>query len=106
MKGENQMKDSRFDNICIPIDALSSISSKLILLVADKEYEKAQEIVNDILTEEVSEEKRELAALIYLQILILNGHEEIAKILLKEFQRSIKTKAVQSLCMRTLAKLD
>ena len=70
------------------------------------EYEKAQDIANDILLEEVSEDKKELAVLIYLQILILNGHEEIAKILLKEFQKSIKTKAVQSLCKRTLVQLN
>ena len=100
------MKDKRFDGIMIPIDSVSPKFLKIIYLVADKEYDEALQMVDEYISQVEDAEQKNIATMIFLQILALAGYGEIVSILLKALLKNFKAHSKERcLCQRTINNL-
>ena len=100
------MKDKRFNAITIPLDNVAPEFIKLICLVADKEYDEAFQRLDEHISKVEDAEQKNIALMIFLQVLALAGYEKIASILLKALQKNFKVHSkARHLCQRTIKNL-
>lgn len=97
------MKDKRFEGMMIPIDKVSYELMEIISLVTNEEYDEALNIVDDYISQNKDTEKKNIAAMIFLQILALAGYRGISSILLESLHKrfGICSKA-RNMCKRTI----
>lgn len=96
------MKDNSFENIYIPVSFASSKFSKIVILAANKEYGKALDFINEQMMSSNDIESKNILVLMALQILILEGYNNIASVLLEAIQNNFHTSKTEHLCKETL----
>lgn len=100
------MRDERFDGITISLDSISPEFLKIICLVANKEYDEALQIVEEYISQVEDAEQKNIATMIFLQILALAGYGEITSILLEALLKNFKEHSKERcLCQRTINNL-
>ena len=97
------MKDKRFEGINFSSKLISPEFMDVLVLVADKEYDEALQIVDEYIDDVKDDELKNIAALMSLQILALAGYGEIASVLLKALLKKFKIHSqAKGICKRTL----
>ena len=97
------MKDKLFDNITIPVDEISPEILKVIFFAADEEYDEALDRLDDYIVQVEDDEQKNIAVMMFLQILVLAGFGETASVMLKALLKNLKfCSKEKSLCKRTI----
>ena len=97
------MKDKRFDNITIPVDEISPEILKVIFFAADEEYDEALDRLDDYIAQVEDDEQKNIAVMMFLQILVLAGFGETASVMLKALLKNMKFHSKEkSLCKRII----
>ena len=100
------MKDERFNGVYVPFGSVSPEILEIVSLVADKEYCKALSMVDEYISKNENNRRKNIAAMMSLQILALAGYKEIASILLEALLDKFDTHSKErDLCQRTISKI-
>ena len=100
------MKKNNFDGVDILMEDVSPRITEVITLVANKEYDIAFKLVDEFISQTNNVKRKNVEAMLGLQILALAGYGDIASVLLEALLKNFKIYSkARHLCKETIKAL-